>query len=73
MNLQLLAQNIRRLRTAKRYSQKALAEAAGLSLSAVKNLERAKNEPRMKTVQAIARALDVRLQELFQPVRRLQT
>ena len=73
MNLQILAQNIRRLRTAKRFSQKALAEAAGLSLPAVKNLELAKNEPRMRTVQAIARALDVKLQELFQPVRRLRT
>jgi len=73
MSLQILAQNIRRLRTAKRFSQKALAEAAGLSLPAVKNLELAKNEPRMRTVQAIARALDVKLQELFQPVRQLQT
>ncbi len=73
MNLQILARNVRRLRTAKRFSQKALAEAAGLSLPAVKNLELAKNQPRMRTVHAIARALDVKLQELFQPVRQLQT
>jgi len=73
MSLQILAQNVKRLRTAKRFSQKALAEAAGLSLPTVKNLELAKNEPRMRTVQAIARALDVKLQELFQPVRQLQT
>jgi len=73
MSLQILAWNIRRLRTAKRLSQKALAETAGLSLPAVKNLELAKNEPRMRTVQAIAGALDVKLQELFQPVRQLQT
>jgi len=73
MSLQILARNVRRLRTAKRFSQKALAAAAGLSLPAVKNLELAKNEPRMRTVQAIAGALDVKLQELFQPVRQLQT
>lgn len=73
MCLQILAQNIRRLRTAKRFSQKALAEAAGISLPAVKNLELARNEPRMRTVQAIARALDIKLQELFQPVRPLRT
>ncbi len=73
MNLQILAQNVRRLRSAKRFSQKALADAAGLSLPAIKNLELSKKEPRMRTVQAIARALDVKLQELFLPVRELRT
>ncbi len=73
MNLQILAKNVRRFRTAKRFSQKALAEAAGISLPAVKNMELAKNEPRMKTIQAIAKALDVNLRELFLPVRDLQT
>lgn len=69
MNLQILAQNIRRLRTARRFSQKALADSAGLSLPAIKNLEGAKNEPRVNTLQSIAKALDVRLQDLFLPVR----
>ncbi|MBI4833106.1 MAG: ImmA/IrrE family metallo-endopeptidase [Candidatus Lindowbacteria bacterium] len=73
MSLQVLAQNVRRLRIARRLSQSDLAEAAGLSLPAIKNLELAKNEPRMRTVQAIARALDVKLQELFLPVRELKT
>ncbi len=73
MSLQILARNVRRLRTAKHFSQKALAEAAGLSLPAVKNLELTKNAPRMRTVQAIANALDVRLRDLFQPVRQLKT
>ena len=65
MNLQILAQNVRRLRTAKRLSQSALADDAGLSLPAIKSLELAKSEPRMRTMQAIAKALDVKLQELF--------
>lgn len=73
MSLQMLAQNVRRLRTARHLSQGALAQAAGLSLPAIKNLELAKNEPRMRTVQAIAKALDVKLQELFLPVRELKT
>jgi Zn-dependent peptidase ImmA (M78 family)/DNA-binding XRE family transcriptional regulator len=73
MNLQILSQNVRRLRTANRLSQSALADTAGLSLPAVKNLELAKSEPRMRTVQAIANALEVTLQELFLPVRQLQT
>ena len=73
MNLKILARNIRRLRIAKCLSQSALAGAAGLSLPAVKNLELAKSAPRMRTVQAISRALEVKLQELFLPVRELQT
>lgn len=73
MNLQILAQNVRRVRTARKLSQKELAESAGLSLPAIKNLETAKNEPRMSTVQAIAGALKVRLQDLFAPVQRLKT
>ncbi len=73
MDLQILAQNIRRLRTSKHLSQKALAEAAGLSLPAIKNLELAKNEPRVNTIQAVAQALSVPLQNLFLPVRELKT
>jgi len=73
MDLRILAQNVRRLRTANRMSQRALADKAGLSLPAIKNLELAKKEPRMMTVQAIAKALEVRLQEFFVPVRELRT
>ena len=72
MDLQILAQNIRRLRTAKHVSQSALAAAAEISLPAVKNLELAKSEPRMRTVQAIAKGLGVKLQELFAPVREIK-
>ena len=73
MNLKTLAQNARRLRTGKGLSQAALAGLAGLSLPAIKNLEGAKSQPRMNTVEAIARALDVKLEELFLPVRELKT
>jgi Zn-dependent peptidase ImmA (M78 family)/DNA-binding XRE family transcriptional regulator len=50
-----------------------LADAAGLSLPAIKNLELTKSEPRMRTVQAIAKALKVELRDLFLPVRELRT
>ncbi len=73
MNLQILSKNVRRLRTAKRLSQRALAETAALSLPAIKNVELAKSEPRMRTIQAIVKALDVKVQDLFQPVRELST
>lgn len=72
MDLNILAQNIRRLRTAKRLSQKALAEAAGLSVPAISKIELGKGEPRVRTLQAIARALDARLQLLFSPARELK-
>ena len=71
MNLHVLARNVRRMRVAKRFSQNALADTAGLSLPAVKKLELAKSEPRVKTIQAIANALDVKLLDLFVPVREL--
>jgi Zn-dependent peptidase ImmA (M78 family)/transcriptional regulator with XRE-family HTH domain len=73
MNLNTLSQNTRRLRVAQRLSQKELAERSGISVPAIKNLETAKNEPRMNTVQAIARALQVPLKDLFVPVRELRT
>ncbi len=73
MDLQGLSKNVRRLRVGRSFSQPALADAAGLSLPAIKNLELAKSEPRMKTLQAIAKALDVKIQDLFQPDRQLRT
>ena len=73
MNQQILAQNVLRLRLVKRLSQNDLAEAANLSVSAIKNLELSKAEPRVRTMQAIAKALEVKIQELFLPVRELRT
>lgn len=72
MNNQILSQNIRRLRSARRLSQKALAEASGLSLPSIKNLELGKAVPRTNTLLTIAGALDVRLQDLFYPVREIK-
>lgn len=73
MDLQIIAQNIRRLRADRRFSQKALAESSGVSLPAIKKLEGANVTPRVNTLQAVANALDVKLQELFIPVRELKT
>lgn len=71
MNIETLAANIKRIRSAKKISQSALAETAGVSLPAIKNIEGAKNPPRVSTLQQIARALDVKLQDLFSPVNEL--
>jgi Zn-dependent peptidase ImmA (M78 family)/DNA-binding XRE family transcriptional regulator len=72
MDLKTLADNIRRHRTGKQLSQKKLSEIAGISVAAIKNIELAKSQPRMRTVQAIARGLGIKLHELFLPVRHLQ-
>ncbi len=73
MNFQILAQNVKRLRNAKKLSQEGLAQTAGLSVAAIKSLEGEKGEPRVSTLRAIAKGLGVKLQVLFQPVRQLRT
>jgi Zn-dependent peptidase ImmA (M78 family)/transcriptional regulator with XRE-family HTH domain len=73
MNPQVLAHNVRRLRIGKNLSQRELADSAGLSLLAIKNLESSRGNPRISTLESIARALDTRLQDLFLPVRELKT
>ncbi|MEC9492014.1 helix-turn-helix domain-containing protein [Flexistipes sp.] len=73
MNIHELSKNVKQLRNAKRLSQQDLAEIAGISLPAIKNLENKKSEPRVATLQAIAKALGVKLHELFQPARELTT
>jgi Zn-dependent peptidase ImmA (M78 family)/transcriptional regulator with XRE-family HTH domain len=73
MDLQGLAHNLRQLRTASRFSQRKLAEEARVSLPTIKNLEAGKTEPRVDTLQAVARALGLRLQDLLIPARRLET
>jgi len=73
MNIHVLSKNVKQFRNAKKLSQKDLAALAGISVPALKNLELAKTEPRMKTIQAIAKALNVKLYELFQPTKELTT
>lgn len=73
MNAQELARNVRRLRVAHGLSQKALAAKAGLSLPALKNLELARTAARVRTLQTVAAALDVKLADLLKPARELKT
>ena len=71
MDLNTIAQNVRRIRLARGMSQKGLAAASGISLPAIKNVERAKAESRTNTLVLIARALGVTLRELLFPARHL--
>jgi len=61
-----LAETLRRLRQAKDMTQQALAMAAGLSVSAVVQLENGTNkDPRMSTLRGIASALGVSVDTLM--------
>jgi len=53
------AGNVRRLRSEKGLSQKALADTVGISVSYVSMLERAQRSPPLETIEKIARALKV--------------
>lgn len=66
-----LAQNLRRLRDAKKLSQAAIADKAKLSRVAYGNIEAGSASPRVDTLMRIADALEVKLQELLVPTRTL--
>jgi transcriptional regulator with XRE-family HTH domain len=62
----MLANNIKRFRTAKKLSQEQLAQKAGITYSTVAKLESGANRnPAVHTLQQIARALGVTLDELM--------
>jgi len=57
--LDRFAGNVRRLRSKKGLSQKALADTIGISVSYVSMLERAQRSPPLATLEKMARALKV--------------
>jgi len=69
-NLLAVGREIARRRTAKRMSQERLAELAGLHRNYVGLVERGQRNPTLKTLFAIAEALDSTLTELFADVPR---
>jgi transcriptional regulator with XRE-family HTH domain len=61
----MLAQNIKKLRNQRKLSQEELAKKAGVTYSTLIKLESGVNKnPTMKTIQQIAAALQVSLDEL---------
>jgi len=71
MNTDILSSNMKRLRSKKKLTQQDLSELSGVSLPAIKNIERKKGLPRTNTLLAISKALDCRLQDLVKPVEEL--
>jgi transcriptional regulator with XRE-family HTH domain len=53
------ASNVRRIRTKKQLSQKALADKVGISVSYVSMLERGQRSPPLETIEKVAKALSV--------------
>jgi transcriptional regulator with XRE-family HTH domain len=66
----LFGQSLRRLRTERGWSQDRLAEAAGITLNYVGNLERGEQGPSLHILIRLARALDVDLATLVSDFRR---
>ncbi len=67
-----ISTNLLRIRKGCGLSQERLAEIAGLSRSAYRNLEKGRAEPRTSTLKSLAIALDVPLKELLSPVQILE-
>ena len=61
---------LRRLRTERGWSQERLAEAAGITLNYVGNLERGEQGPSLNVLARLARAFDMDLAELLGDFRR---
>lgn len=61
----MLADNLRRLRKEKGWSQERLAQQAGVTLSSLSKIESGANDnPTIKTLQSLASALGVTLDDL---------
>jgi len=72
MDQELIISNLKRLRSARGLTQQELAEKAEMSRAGYRNIETGKTSPRSSTLEALADALDVQLQELLTPVPVLQ-
>ncbi len=67
-----IAMNLRRLREAKGYTQEEMANMAGISRVAYRNIESGKSTPKVSTLQNIALGAGIKLQDLFVSVRTME-
>ncbi len=61
----ILADNVRMLRTKKRFSQEAVAELANIGQNQISEIENEHANPNLETLVRIANAFDVQLSDLF--------
>jgi transcriptional regulator with XRE-family HTH domain len=67
---QILARNVRRLRLDQELTQEALANAANLRQGFISDLESAKLDVRIDSLERLAKALAVRVSDLFEETKR---
>jgi len=72
MDHKIIGVNLRRIREAKGWTQSQVAEFAGISRVAYRNIENGNSTPKVSTLQNIASGVGVKLQDLFVPVRTLK-
>ena len=72
MDLKIIGANLRRIREAKGLTQSEVADLAGISRIAYRNIENGSSTPKVSTLQNIATGVGVKLQDLFVPVRTLK-
>ena len=72
MNQNNIGANLRRIREAKDLSQAQVADSAGISRVAYRNIENGNSTPKVSTLQNIASGVGVKLQDLFVPIRTLK-
>ncbi len=61
----ILADNVRMLRTKKRFSQEAVAELAGIGQNQISEIENEHANPNLETIIRIADAFEVKVCDLF--------
>jgi Zn-dependent peptidase ImmA (M78 family)/transcriptional regulator with XRE-family HTH domain len=72
MSYEPIGVNLRKFRSALGMTQEQVAAAAGISRVAYRNLETGASAPRVETLHALAKALEVRLQDLVSPAAELR-
>ena len=72
MDKKIIGANLRRIREAKGKSQSEVAVLAGISRVAYRNIENGNSIPKVSTLQNIAVGVEVKLQDLFVPIRTLK-
>ena len=72
MDMMLISNNLRRLRKDKQLSQDKIAEIAGISRIAYRNIEVGSSVPKVSTLQGLASALDIKLVDLLTPAKVLK-
>jgi transcriptional regulator with XRE-family HTH domain len=65
----LFGTRVRKLREARDWSQERLAEESGLNTVQISHIENGRNEPKLRTILALAKAFGIRAGELIEHIK----